>query len=120
LPKTLKDFVDEVRGHVREVPPADVKARIDRGEEQVILDVREESETAEGVIPGAVRVPRGVLERDVLEKIPDQRRRIICYCRGGQRSMLACDTLQKMGYGDVMSMAGGWREWTALDYPVEK
>jgi rhodanese-related sulfurtransferase len=118
--KTLKDFVDEVRGRVKEIPPADLKARLDRGEELVVLDVREESEVAQGKIPGAVCVPRGVLERDVLQALPDQNRKIVCYCRGGQRSMLACDTLQKMGYNDVISMAGGWREWTALDFPVEK
>jgi rhodanese-related sulfurtransferase len=118
--KTLKDFVDEARSRVREIPPADLKARIDRAEEMLILDVREESEVAEGKIPGAVCIPRGVLERDAPEALPDRQRRIVCYCRGGQRSVLACDTLREMGYTDVMSMAGGWREWTALGLPVEK
>lgn len=120
VPKTLKDFVEEARFSVREIPPADLKARLDRREEMILLDVREESEVAAGKIPGAVCVPRGVLERDVLQAIPDQKIRILCYCRGGQRSILACRTLQEMGYADVMSMAGGFREWLALDYPVEK
>jgi rhodanese-related sulfurtransferase len=117
---TFKDLVEEARLRVREIPPADLKARLDRNEELLVLDVREESETAGGRIPGASCVPRGVLERDILQLVPDQSRRLVVYCRGGNRSVLACDTLQRMGYTCALSMAGGFREWEALDYPVEK
>ena len=63
--------------------------------------------------------PKGVMERDVETKIPDTSAEVILYCGGGFRSALAADNLQKMGYANVISMDGGWRDWTGSGYPTE-
>lgn len=76
-----------------------------------LLDVREDREWQQGYIPGALHLARGVLERDIETLIPDKASPVILYCGGGYRSALAADSLQKMGYTDVRSLAGGWRAW---------
>jgi rhodanese-related sulfurtransferase len=84
-----------------------------------VIDVREESEWAAGHVRGAEYMGRGVLERDIEERIADHGTELILYCGGGFRSALSADNLQKMGYTNVASMAGGWREWKAKGGPVE-
>lgn len=112
-------LVDEAKGRIRQTTPEEVKARIDAGEHPLMVDTREESEWKAGHIAGAVYIGRGVIERDIEAKVPDKDTEIILYCGGGFRSALAADNLQKMGYRNVMSMDGGWREWKKRGYPTE-
>ena len=118
-PRFLK-LVEEVKGRVRETTVDDVKAKLDRGETFHLIDVREESEYAKDHLPGAVHLGKGVLERDVEERIPDTGAEIVLYCGGGFRSALAADNLQKMGYTNVISMDGGVRGWRDKGYPLTK
>ncbi|HUI26899.1 MAG TPA: rhodanese-like domain-containing protein [Candidatus Kryptonia bacterium] len=112
-------LVDDARGRVREVSVADVKAMLDRGDRFHLLDVREESEWANGHLPGARHLSKGIIERDIEQAVPDTAAPIVLYCGGGFRSALAADSLCKMGYRNVASMDGGWREWTAAGLPIE-
>ncbi|MCU0619057.1 MAG: rhodanese-like domain-containing protein [Gemmatimonadaceae bacterium] len=106
-----------VRDSVREVDVAAMREAIADGRATVI-DVREDGEWALGHVPGAQHVGRGVLERDIERLVPDPATPLILYCGGGYRSLLAADALQRMGYGDVASMAGGWRAYVLAGGPV--
>ena len=112
-------LVDDAKLRVREISVEDTRRKLDSGRVHLI-DVREESEWAAGHVKGAEYMGRGVLERDVEQKIPDKNAELILYCGGGFRSALAADNLQKMGYSNVASMAGGWREWQSKGLPIEK
>jgi rhodanese-related sulfurtransferase len=118
-PRFLK-LVQEAKAHVHEVTVDDVKARLDRGEKFHLVDVREEGEWAKDHLPGAVHLGKGIIERDVEERIPDPGADIVLYCGGGFRSALAADNLRKMGYTNVASMDGGIRGWREKGYPLEK
>jgi rhodanese-related sulfurtransferase len=118
-PQFLK-LVDEARSKVKETNVADVKRRMDAGEKFLLVDVREDNEWAQGHVTGAVHMGRGVIERDIESSVPDTSAKIILYCGGGFRSALVADNLQKMGYGNVESMDGGWRGWTAAGLPTSK
>lgn len=111
-------IVADAKSRIQECTVADVQQRLANGEKLLIVDVREESEYAAGHVPGAVHISKGVLERDIEAKIPDPNTEIILYCGGGFRSALAADNLQIMGYTKVISMDGGWRDWTARGLPV--
>ena len=118
-PRFLK-IVDDARSRVKECTVADVKAKLDRGENFHLVDVREESEFAAGHLPRAEHLGKGVIERDIEVKIPDTGAEIVLYCGGGYRSALAADNLQKMGYTNVISMDGGFRGWKDAGLPIEK
>ncbi len=118
-PRFLK-IVEEARPRVRETSVDDVKARLDRRDEFILIDVREDLEYAADHIPGAVHLGKGIIERDIEVKYPDLHTPLVLYCGGGFRSVLAADNLQKMGYTDVISMGGGIREWREKNYPLEK
>jgi rhodanese-related sulfurtransferase len=111
-------IVNDARSRVRECTVDDVKAKLDKGEEFVLVDVREESEYARDHLPGAVHIGKGVIERDIETKVPDPATPLVLYCGGGFRSALAADALQKMGYANVISMDGGIRDWRAKGYPL--
>lgn len=113
-------IVEEARPRVRELSVDEVKARLDRGDKFVLVDVREESEWAADHLPGAVYLGRGIIERDIEERFPDFATPIVLYCGGGFRSVLAADNLQKMGYRNVISMDGGIREWREKGYPLTR
>ena len=112
-------IVDAVRPHIKECTIRDVKQRLDRGERFHLVDVREDHEWAKGRLPGATHLGKGIIERDIEEKIPDHAAPIVLYCGGGFRSALAADNLQKMGYTNVISMDGGYRGWTEAGFPTE-
>jgi rhodanese-related sulfurtransferase len=116
-PRFLR-LVDEVKKRVREVTVDDVKAKLDRGEQFHLIDVREESEWGRDHLPGAIHLGKGVLERDAEQRLPDTAAPIVLYCGGGFRSALAADNLQKMGYTNVVSMDGGIRGWREKGYPL--
>jgi rhodanese-related sulfurtransferase len=116
-PRFLK-IVDDARSRVRELTVADVKAKLDRGDKFLLVDVREDSEWNKDHLPGALHLGKGVIERDVEERVPDIGAEIVLYCGGGYRSALAADNLQKMGYTNVWSMDGGYRGWKEQGLPL--
>jgi len=116
--KTGADLIEEARSQIREVSPAEVMAMLDAKEDVVFLDVREPNEWNLGRIPGAVHLPRGNLESKV-EGLVDRGRKIVVYCARGNRSALAALTMKQMGYGDVVSMSGGFQMWPDVEGPVE-
>ena len=118
-PQFLK-LVNDAKTRIKETNVADVKRRMDAGEKFHLVDVREESEWSKGYLPGAVYMGRGVIERDIEQKIPDTSTKLILYCGGGFRSALVADNLQKMGYHNVESMDGGWKGWLAAGLPTAK
>lgn len=113
-------LVQDAKSRIRECTIADVKQKLDAGEKFLLVDVREESEFAAGHVPGAVHMGKGIIERDIEAKVPDPATPMVLYCGGGFRSALVADSLQKMGYTNVISMDGGWRSWTEQQLPVEK
>ncbi len=113
-------LVEDAKTRVREAGVHEVKKRLDAGEKLILVDVREESEWARGHLPGAIHLGKGIIERDIEQKVPDHAAPLVLYCGGGFRSALAADNLQKMGYTHVISMDGGWRGWTEANYPVVK
>jgi len=117
-PQFLK-LVNDAKTRVKETNVADVKRRMESGENFLLLDVREDSEWAKGHLPGAVHMGRGIIERDIEKSVPETGTKLILYCGGGFRSALVADNLQKMGYTNVESMDGGWRGWTEAGLPTE-
>ena len=123
-PKSLHDFVTAALESVQEVTPEEVVDIQERGD-TTILDVREPNEFSEGHLAGAINIPRGFLEvkadlehykRD--ERLADRTQKIVCYCGGGHRSALAAQTLQQMGFENVLSMKEGWTGWTLRAFPT--
>ena len=111
-------IVNDARARVKEVTVDDVKVMLDRGERFLLVDVREESEFARDHLPGAIHLGKGVIERDIEQRVPDTDAKLVLYCGGGFRSALAAVNLQKMGYTNVLSMDGGIRVWRQKLYPV--
>jgi molybdopterin/thiamine biosynthesis adenylyltransferase/rhodanese-related sulfurtransferase len=111
-----RELMRRARSEVQEWNPTEVKQRLpDR--DYTLVDVREKHEWNEGYIPGAIHVPRGYLELQIEEAVPDKEKPIILYCAGGVRSLLAANTLKEMGYQQPISMAGGFGAWKGLGYP---
>src|SRR5579859_5915988 len=113
-------LVNDAKKRIRETDVADVKRRMDAGEKFLVVDVREESEWAQGHLPGAIHLGKGIIERDVEQSVPDTGTKVILYCGGGFRSALAADNLQKMGYSNVESMDGGWKGLIGAGFPTQK
>jgi rhodanese-related sulfurtransferase len=127
MPKSLKDFVADAKSRIREIGAAEAAEAVKKNPKTVILDVREPAEWAAGHIPGALHVPRGMLEAKAdLEyanrepALADRSTAIIIHCASGARSALAADVLAQMGFTNVCSMAGGIAAWTQAGLPVEK
>ena len=118
-PRFLK-IVDDAKSRIKQTTAGDVKAKLDRGEKLVLVDVREESEFAKDHLPSAIHLGKGVIERDIETRIPDVNAPIILYCGGGFRSAMAADNLQKMGYTNVLSMDGGVRGWRERGFSMSK
>ena len=113
-------LVNDAKSRTKEISPEATAARITNGDDLVLVDVREDHEWAAGHASGAVHLGRGILERDVEKAIPDPGKTLVLYCGGGFRSALAADNLQKMGYTDVWSMAGGYKAWVKAGLPVRQ
>jgi rhodanese-related sulfurtransferase len=113
-------IVTDAKSRVKETTVADVKKRREAGEKFLLVDVREESEWANGHVTDAIHLGKGIIERDIETLIPDASSKIILYCGGGFRSALAADNIQKMGYRNVESMDGGYRAWTEAGLPTSK
>ncbi len=117
-PQFLK-LATEAQSRVQRCSVADVKNWISEEADMKLIDVREESEFAAGHLPKAIAMGRGVIERDIENRIPDPTTKIVLYCGGGYRSALAAESLQKMGYTNVISMDGGWSCWKEAGLPTE-
>ena len=114
-----KKLVADAKKNITEISPGDAAAKSKSGN-AVIIDVRDKDEWDEGHIPGAIHMSRGTIELEIEEKVPDPNAMIICHCGGGGRSALAAENLQKMGYKNVRSMAGGFKAWKAIGLPTTK
>src|SRR5258708_10697020 len=114
--KGFQDLVADAKKKITEISPTDAAAKA-KSSDTVIVDVREKDEFDESHIPDAVHMSRGMVELEVDEKFPDRNMTIICHCGGGGRSALAAESLQKMGYKNVRSMAGGLKAWKAAGLP---
>jgi rhodanese-related sulfurtransferase len=107
---TYRDILAETKAQIREVTTAEAdEMRAQPG--AVVLDVREADEFEQGAIPGAVHIPRGTLESSVESRIPKKDAPVIIHCAGGVRSAFAAETLEQLGYTDVVSVAGGFNKW---------
>ena len=115
----FQQLVAEAKKNITEISPEEAANKL-QNKEAVIVDVRDKDEWDEGHIPHAIHLPRGTIELDIEEKVPDPNAVIICHCGGGGRSALAAESLQKMGYKNVRSMAGGLKAWKAAGLPTAK
>lgn len=107
-----REILRRARQQVPEWTPSQVQdALSQKKDDLVLIDVREKHEWNEGHIPGALHVPRGFLELQIEEAVPDRSKQIVLYCAGGVRSLMAGNTLQQMGYENVISMSGGFGQW---------
>src|SRR5947207_15917325 len=113
----FEKLVADAKKNITEISPAEAAAKSRIGE-AAISDVREKDEWDEEHIPDAIHLSRGTIELDIEEKIPDLNQMIITHCGGGGRSALASESLQKMGYKNVRSMAGGCKAWKAAGLPT--
>jgi len=111
--------VNDAKSRIKEVSVEETLKRMSEDENVKLIDVREDNEWDAGHADGAVHLGRGIIERDVVQTFPDKNSELILYCGGGFRSALAADMLQKMGYTNVYSMAGGWKAWKDAGAPVE-
>ncbi len=122
------NIVNDAKTRVREVSVAETQQRIRANPKAKLIDVREDNEWNEAHAAGAIHLGKGIIERDIETTVPDKDTELILYCGGGYRSALATDSLQKMGYRNVFSLAGGWKAWqeaggeikTSTDYTDSK
>ena len=115
----FEKLVADAKKNIREISPEEAVKKLQNGE-AAIVDVRETDEWDEEHIPNATHLSRGTIELDVEGKFPDPNALVICHCGGGGRSALAAESLQKMGYKNVRSMAGGFKAWKAAGLPTAK
>jgi rhodanese-related sulfurtransferase len=112
-------IVDDAKARIREVSVEATLKSVNGGEARLI-DVREDNEWQAGHAKDAEHMSRGIIERDIETVVPDKDDELILYCGGGFRAALAADSLQKMGYTNVASMAGGWRAYIEANAPIEE
>ncbi len=113
-------LVNQSKSRIQQIGLEEFQAMRAAGEEFLLVDVREESEWQAGHAEGAIHLGKGIIERDIETTVPDKTARLVLYCGGGYRSALVADALQQMGYTDVISLDGGWREWQAAGLPVSR
>jgi len=119
-PVVFKDaqvMVADAKTRITEISVEELRAKIDKEEDFILLDVREPDEFEEGHIPGAINIPRGLLEFRIANTefggmdAPDKGKELIIYCKMGGRSALATESLLKLGYKNSKNLAGGWEVW---------
>lgn len=110
--------VTEAKQHIKEISAQTLKDKIDKQEELVLIDVREDHEWANGHLPNAIHLSKGVIERDIEKVVPNFTQQIVVYCSGGFRSALVADSLQHMGYKDVYSLDKGSQSWIDTGYAL--
>lgn len=107
----FKALVDEAKKHIQEISCADLKRMQEGGEDFTLVDVRDKQDADKGMIPKAVNISRGMLEYNIDQVTTDKNRKLVLYCGGGNRSALAAVSLKKMGFKNVISLAGGYKGW---------
>ena len=110
-------MVDDAKSRVKEITIDEFQQH---QRPSVLIDVREDREWLAGHLPQAMHLGKGIIERDIEQTVADKKQKIVLYCGGGFRSALAADALQKMGYTDVLSLAGGYSAWVNAGLPLEK
>ncbi|MBA2743742.1 MAG: sulfurtransferase [Chthoniobacterales bacterium] len=116
-PNRFQRLVADAKQRITEISAEETQKQVGNGD-AVLIDVREEADWNEGHAAGALHLTRGVVELEIEEEIPDVHQPIICYCGGGSRSALTAESLQKMGYTNVRSLAGGMRAWKEAGLPI--
>jgi rhodanese-related sulfurtransferase len=111
-------LVNDAKSRIHEVTIEQTRKRMDADPRVKLLDVREDNEWQSGHAAKAEHLGKGIIERDIEKMVPDKSAELILYCGGGYRSALAADVLQKMGYTNVFSMAGGWKAWKDSGAPT--
>src|SRR3954470_24919926 len=114
---SFRELLAETKKHISEVDTAAAEAEWLSKPEVVVLDVREPDEYEQGALPNAVHIPRGHLESQIENRITNHDAPVLIYCAGGTRSAFAAETMQQLGYSDVVSMAGGFGKWKNEDRP---
>jgi rhodanese-related sulfurtransferase len=112
-------LVDEAKKRIHEISVQATLERLEEDDSVRLIDVREDHEWQAGHAAGAQHLSKGIIERDIEQAVPDKGTELILYCGGGYRSALAAEVLQRMGYYDVSSMAGGWKAWKEAGAPIE-
>jgi len=112
-------IVDDAKSRIKEITVDKTRGRLRSNPAAKLIDVREDNEWKEAHAAGAEHLGKGIIERDIEATVPDKSTELILYCGGGYRSALAADVLQKMGYQNVWSMAGGWKAWKESGAPVD-
>lgn len=107
----------DAKTRIKEISVEETRERMKGG--ATLIDVREDNEWDAAHAAGAKHIGRGVIERDIVQTFPEKDTELILYCGGGYRSALASDMLQRMGYTNVWSMAGGWSAWKEAEAPTE-
>ena len=111
--------VDDAKSRVREVSVEETQSRMKENAGAKLIDVREDNEWEAAHAAGAIHLGKGIIERDIETAVPHKDTELILYCGGGYRSALAADVLQRMGYTNVFSMAGGWKAWKDSGAKIE-
>jgi len=112
------DLLNEAQNEIRQISVEEAKALYDHGK-ALFIDCRNPKEYRAGHVPGAINVPRGLLEFDIAAKAPDKNTDIVIYCRSGGRASLAVRSLNRMGYKNAVNLIRGWMGWDRAEYPVE-
>ncbi len=113
------NLVNDAKSRVKETDIAGYKKMREAGEPHLLVDTREDHEWDAAHVAGAVHMSRGIIERDIVGKVPDKDTTLVLYCGGGFRSALVADNLQKMGYKNAISLDGGWRALKESGLPLE-
>jgi len=112
-------LVNDAKSRIREMSVTETQERLEQNTSAKLIDVREDNEWEAAHAAGAIHLGKGIIERDIETTVPDKTTEMILYCGGGYRSALATDALQKMGYTNVFSMAGGWKAWKDSGASIE-
>ena len=113
-------LVNDAKTRIRQVDIDGYRKLTESGQPVLLVDVREDREWTAGHAAGAIHLGKGIIERDIEAQVPDKRTTMVLYCGGGYRSALAADALARMGYGNAISLDGGWRAWQSAGLPVER
>ncbi len=113
-------LVQDAKSRIREVTVHSVREKLNSRQSLHFIDIREDHEWSQAHAEGAIHLGKGIIERDIEMLAPHREDEIILYCGGGYRSALAADALQRMGYTNVFSMAGGYKEWVKAGYPLTR
>ncbi|MBZ9611431.1 rhodanese-like domain-containing protein [Rheinheimera maricola] len=109
-------LVEQAKAQINEIGITEL---LEHNQPYVLLDIREDHEWVQGHLPEAMHLGKGIIERDIEQTVADKKQKIVLYCGGGYRSALSAQTLQLMGYQNVFSLIGGYREWCERKLPVD-